>query len=161
MAIVYRLQKGSRLTVEEMDGNFQHVEDYLTGLTASIDTLTTNLASATASVVDLQPNYKIYTALLTQSGTASPTATVLENTIGDIVFTRDDVGYYIGTLADAFTIGKTLPYSFSSATGWNNYTISCERDSDDTVAIFLESAGSPLEISASGYEIFIKIKVYN
>jgi len=51
--------------------------------------------------------YKIYTALLTQVGTSAPTATVLENTIGDIVWTRSGTGEYIGTLASAFTIDKT------------------------------------------------------
>lgn len=49
MAITYRLQKGSRLTVEEMDGNFQYVEDYLTGLTASYSNLVSVIAGITAS----------------------------------------------------------------------------------------------------------------
>ena len=80
MAITYRLQKGSRLTVEEMDGNFQYVEDYLTGLTASIGILETNLASATASIVDLQNaltgvtgdfNFLLLVGGVTQSGTFS------------------------------------------------------------------------------------------
>lgn len=44
-----------------------------------------------------EPKYKVYTALLTQTGTNAPTAEVLENTLGgDIVWIRDDVGYYIG-----------------------------------------------------------------
>lgn len=46
--------------------------------------------------------YKIYSALLTQSGTDAPVATVLENTIGAIVWTRNGVGDYYGTLAGAF-----------------------------------------------------------
>ena len=91
MAITYRLQKGSRLTVEEMDGNFQYVENYLTGLTssvsnlvsviagitaseamqdstviagltASVSTLTTGLASATASIGTLETNLASATA---------------------------------------------------------------------------------------------------
>lgn len=145
----------------------------LASATASIATLNTNLASATASIATLSADvagltasvykYKVYTALLTQTATASPVATILENTIGNIVFTRNDVGYYTGTLVSAFTAGKTIPYSFSSAESWNNYRISCEREDSDSVTIYLESgtSGTPLEISASGYEIFIQIKVYN
>lgn len=52
--------------------------------------------------------YKVYSALLSQSGTDAPTAIVLENTIGEIVWTRDDVGVYVGTLNGAFTLYKTF-----------------------------------------------------
>lgn len=51
---------------------------------------------------------KSYVALLTQSGTDAPVATVLENTLGGtVVWTRDSAGVYIGTLASAFTENKT------------------------------------------------------
>ena len=53
-------------------------------------------------------SYKVYTALLTQSGTDAPVATVLENTLGgDVVWDRGGTGYYIGTLTGAFTLNKT------------------------------------------------------
>ena len=55
------------------------------------------------------PLYKVYTALLTQSGTSAPTATVLENTLGGtVVWTRDLAGQYTATLSGAFTSGKTF-----------------------------------------------------
>ena len=39
--------------------------------------------------------YKVYTALLTQTGTDAPVATVLENTLGgDVTWTYDDIGSY-------------------------------------------------------------------
>ena len=44
-------------------------------------------------------SYDVYTAILTQSGTDDPTATVLENTLGGtVVWTYVDVGTYLGTL---------------------------------------------------------------
>lgn len=47
--------------------------------------------------------YKVYTALLSQSGTSAPTATVLENTLGGtLVWTRTGVGGYDGTLTGVF-----------------------------------------------------------
>lgn len=52
--------------------------------------------------------YQAYTALLTQSGTGDPTATVLgTNGIGAIVWTRNSAGNYTGTLTGAFTANKT------------------------------------------------------
>jgi hypothetical protein len=56
-----------------------------------------------------QPAYKVYTALLTQSGTGAPVATVLENTLGgEVVWARGGVGNYTGTLVGAFTLNKTV-----------------------------------------------------
>lgn len=53
---------------------------------------------------------KVYRALLTQSSTNAPVATVLENTLGGtVVWTRDDIGSYFATLAGAFTANKTFP----------------------------------------------------
>jgi hypothetical protein len=52
--------------------------------------------------------YKVYTALLTQSGAADPIANVLSNTIGNIVWTRSGNGQYIGTLSGAFVTDKTV-----------------------------------------------------
>jgi len=51
--------------------------------------------------------YKVYTALLLQTGTSAPTAVVLENTIGNIVWSYNNVGDYRATLANAFPSNKT------------------------------------------------------
>lgn len=52
----------------------------------------------------LNASYKVYAAKFTQSGTSAPTVTILENTIGEIVWTRnnDEDGNYYGTLNGAF-----------------------------------------------------------
>jgi hypothetical protein len=48
-------------------------------------------------------SYKVYTALLTQTGTDAPVATVLENTLGGtLVWTRNSDGDYTATLIGAF-----------------------------------------------------------
>lgn len=68
--------------------------------------------------------YKVYTALLTQSGTDAPVATVLENTLGDIVWNYENVGQYRATLSDAFTLNKTY-FSItgdSAGDGWVLFT---------------------------------------
>jgi len=50
--------------------------------------------------------YKIYAATFTQSASNAPVMTVLENTIGAIVWTRSQTGLYTGRLTGAFTLGK-------------------------------------------------------
>ncbi len=69
--------------------------------------------------------YKVYSALLTQSGTDAPVATVLENTLGDIVWTRINAGQYECTLTDAFIEDKTGILTTATFDGyveayWNN-----------------------------------------
>lgn len=53
-------------------------------------------------------NYKVYTALLTQSGTGAPVVIVLENTLGNIWFSYDDVGIYYVNSSGLFTENKTF-----------------------------------------------------
>lgn len=52
--------------------------------------------------------YKVYTALLTQSGIGVPVATVLENTLGDIEFLREGDGVYKAKSNGLFTPLKTI-----------------------------------------------------
>lgn len=52
------------------------------------------------------PTYKKYVALLTQEGTDAPVSTVLENTIGEVVFQRVNNGDYLIS-SDEFVEGKT------------------------------------------------------
>lgn len=51
---------------------------------------------------------KIYTAALNQTGTNDPTAAVMQNTLtGNIAWSRNATGSYIGTLTGEFTENKT------------------------------------------------------
>lgn len=55
------------------------------------------------------PSPKVYRALLTQTGTDAPVATVLENTLGGaVVWSRTTDGIYAGTLAGAFPVASTM-----------------------------------------------------
>lgn len=53
---------------------------------------------------------KIYKALLSQTGTNDPTAVVLENTIGPVLWTRSNTGAFHGTLTGAFTSKKVFMF---------------------------------------------------
>lgn len=66
--------------------------------------------------------YKVYTALISQSGTSAPTAIVLENTLGGtVVWSRSSGGVYHATLSGAFTINKTICQTSSTYGGLSNY----------------------------------------
>jgi hypothetical protein len=51
--------------------------------------------------------YKVYVALITQTSTNIPTAVVLENTIGNVIWNRSDVGIYTLSLYNSFPLQKT------------------------------------------------------
>lgn len=75
-------------------------------------------------------SYLKYVAVLNQTGTNDPVATVLENTIGNIVWTRGGIGGYSGTLVSAFPAGSTFVLGQNATTG-----ILFFRDSDDQVRV--------------------------
>lgn len=131
-----------------------------TAPTATAGTNTTQIAT-TAFVQGIKP-YKVYTALLSQSGTSAPTATVLENTLGGtIVWSRSNTGQYIGTLTGAFTDQKTI--------------IFVNRSNPAATAFDTNMAANVININTVGYTTFsnsayvdgqtnsasIEIRVYN
>lgn len=73
----------------------------------------------------LDPPCKKYVALLSQTGTNAPVAIVLENTIGDIVWSYSNVGEYIATLSNAFYNHTFIVYGslsnvFAQMRAYNN-----------------------------------------
>ena len=60
--------------------------------------------------MDSKLPYKIYSGIITQSGTSNPTINVLQNTTGGTVsIARSSTGVYFATLTGAsFTSGKTF-----------------------------------------------------
>lgn len=107
--------------------------------------------------------YKVWRALLTQSGTAAPTIvsdgiganTPFSNSIGDIVLTRFSAGIYTGTLSGAFPVDKTSFLNFSLASPLG---ISFGRTSDNTFSITTVSSGVATDglFSNAGFEIIVK-----
>ena len=86
-------------------------------------------------------SYKKYVALLTQTGTNAPVATVLENTIGNIVWTRNSAGSYLGTLIEAFSVKTTITMGTSRVVvgiflySWRNSVNVVEIGTYDTSSI--------------------------
>lgn len=85
---------------------------------------------------------KIYRALLTQTGTAAPVVTELENTYGGaVVWTRDSTGFYYATRAGAFRVSKTVCFATNGVSG-PSATIVVGRVSDDIIGLKTIATGS-------------------
>jgi len=109
------------------------------------------------------PAYKVYSVLVTQTGTSAPTVKVLENTLGTVTISYDSVGYYYFTSSGLFTEDKT--FHILSSGGGNNalqkHVVSVWEDADNisiqcgTIATTVVPANGVL-IRAS-----FEIRVYN
>lgn len=121
--------------------------------------------------------YKVYTALLTQSGTDAPVPKVLENTIGNITIEYASKGTYIITSLDTtFPYTKTLIYGFDNGsllmplsdvnvTKINGYYQLYNQDEAGFLIIDVYDENFQkadlFSIIGSGTNIPIEIKVYN
>jgi hypothetical protein len=83
--------------------------------------------------------YKRYIALINQTGVSAPTATVFENTIGDITFNYIGVGTYEILLTGAFLADKTWVVGGSAdinAGGGDFATLDIRRYNDDSIRLY-------------------------
>jgi hypothetical protein len=80
-----------------VEGNGQALaEDGITTKNLQVETINGQ------SVSNALPTYSKYIALISQAGTNDPTLSILENDLGDLVFTRAAIGRYEATLTGAF-----------------------------------------------------------
>lgn len=103
--------------------------------------------------------YKAYRALLTQTSNTAPVATVLENSIGSIVWTRDNVGLYTATLSGAFAFAKTLvSVELSGSTGTMADVARIYKAVDgNSILLITYRNGSAADALLTGASIEIKV----
>lgn len=111
------------------------------------------------------PSYKVYTALLTQEGTNPPVATVFENTIGNIVWTRNFAGFYSATLPGAFTLGKTFVSSWLNYKNSSASITTCATDTIDECSFYTYYDNVPVAYPGTLFDLggdglFVEIRVY-
>lgn len=107
-------------------------------------------ASDFADAMGANLGVKKYVALLTQTGTNAPVATVLENTLGGtVVWSRYTEGMYHATLAGVFTASKTTSFATN---GQNVAVIITSGRSTDNI-VFLNSDGVDGALSNCSIEI--------
>ena len=104
--------------------------------------------------------YKVYTALLTQTGTNAPVAMVLENNIGNIIWTRSAPGEYVGTLSNAFVPNKTFAFAASNDGALSSFQIDYVSAAPDV--IYLSTFDSTNTLSDDLLlNSSLEIRVYN
>ena len=103
---------------------------------------------------------KIYRASFVQLTDEVPTFTVMENTLGSIVWTKPSAGKFIGTLVSAFTASKTfvIVSLASQSAGFARY-IKARRSFNNTVQVETDD-GAVLADGLITTGAFIEILVY-
>jgi hypothetical protein len=97
---------------------------------------------------------------MTQRGFDDPTVIILENSLGDIYWYRDGLGYYIGELNNSFPIEKTFILTPSSGydsavlNGGGGDPYNIYRYGDNEIIVSIGSDGA-LDYTP------IEIRVYN
>ena len=112
-------------------------------------------------VADSRP-YKVYTALLTQTGTDAPVATVLENTLGgEVVWSYIEVGNYFGSISnEGFVNDKTIGFVSNNASTGRYVLIDVYGLIPDQIGLQIKNSITNLSIDGiSGQPI--EIRVYN
>lgn len=103
--------------------------------------------------------YKKYVALLSQTGSNAPTATILENTLGGtITWSRNLSGNYTGTLTGAFTANKTWFHVTASDPAGNAMLADMARVSANTIGLITKN--DTLDNVDGWTNISIEIRVY-
>jgi hypothetical protein len=108
------------------------------------DGITTNNLRVTETlngrpITEMLPTYQKYIATISQTGILDPTVTILENTLGDIVWTRGSVGGYLGTLVGAFP-NQDKTYLIIGQSQNDKYSLNYLGTDDVTIAT-LDSSG--------------------
>jgi hypothetical protein len=103
-------------------------------------------------VIEGVSKFKVYRALISQVSLGNPTTIVLENSLGNIVWTRQSAGNYEGTLVGAFPLNKVFTRIVPPYSGTSSIAI---RSDDNKILIMTSEAGnssdsrllnSPIEI---------------
>ena len=105
--------------------------------------------------------YKEYVALLTQEGTNAPVATVLSNTLGAIVWSYVQIGFYNGTLSNAFTANKSnvmiSPFGVNASAGTEVAVAFLASESVVSVGTLVSRDGEGVNDELGSTPIFIRV----
>jgi hypothetical protein len=117
--------------------------------------------SKAIEVGNIGRTYKVYTALLTQSGETAPTAIELENTLGAITFGYNNDGRYSILCSNLFTYEKTAIF-VSPLNNANTEAVSVINEAGSS-EYFLDTLILSSGAFANGFlqNTAIEIRVYN
>ena len=147
MAIIYSYPQGTPTLSDNVIGS------QIDPITEENKTVQFTVGQIAAFANSYSLGYTVYTALLTQAGTAAPVATILQNTTGaTFTWARTSSGTYtITASSNAFTNNKTIlffnlgEYTFTVNMPWT-------RTSDTVITISLGGDG---RITNGSFEVRI------
>lgn len=103
------------------------------------------------------PKIKLYTALITQSGTDAPTQIILQNQLGGIIsWSRISAGLYQGDLIGAFPANRTALYMASGLS--NDPGTILTRSNDDQITLNVTANG--VSVDSSIENTMLEIRIY-
>ena len=121
----------------------------------SFEYLTRNTSTG---VVEKVSAPKVYVALITQTGTSAPVATIIQNTLsGTPVWSRTRVGLYKLTLASEFTANKTTVLMNNAVP---DTALTAYSNGVDTVSVSTKTASTNLLKDGALVKATIRIEVY-
>ena len=160
--MVFQGNGGNSMFGTNVDNGVDKVQ--VNGTISASPATTANQVPTWGQVQAMVKPYKVYTALLSQTGTNAPTATVLENTLGGaIVWTRNATGTYYGTLNSAFPIQNKIAL-FQGGDMWNILPLEIIRVqwlNSNTIQILTQQATDGTLVDNSLATTSIEIRVYN
>ena len=147
MAIIYSYPQGTPTLSDNVIGS------QIDPITEENKTVQFTVGQIAAFANSYSLGYTVYTALVTQAGTAAPVATILQNTTGaTFTWARTSSGTYtITASSNAFTNNKTIlffnlgEYTFTVNSPWT-------RTSDTVITISLGGDG---RITNGSFEVRI------
>lgn len=105
--------------------------------------------------------YRVYTALLRQSGTAAPIATVLQNTLGgQVIWRRENAGNYVAEMENISLEGRT---TVQVGTYYQNGINAIQDDwAPNGVSLFTSRITDGVQTLTDNclYETMIEIRIY-
>lgn len=134
-----------------------HINQVIQATSGNLTHLQSLVDAGLASIIG-SPS-KRYIALITQSGTDAPVATVLRNTLSDApVWARSSQGVYTLTLTGEFTVDKTLTKAVITALGsGNEFQADLQRTSANVLTLSVRDFGGN---AIDGFTAAVEIEVY-
>ena len=105
--------------------------------------------------------YKVYTALLTQQEDNDPVATILENTLGEVSFSYNFIGFYVIESDGLFIQDKTYFSGASSNYGSDSVTLNFNYQNNSSINLVTFDVGTQQSLDDALYLSPIEIRVYN
>jgi hypothetical protein len=146
MAIIYSYPQGTPTLSDNVIGS------QIDPITEENKTVQFTVGQIASFANSYSLGYTVYTALLTQAGTAAPVATILQNTTGKtFTYARTSGGDYTVTASSSlFTVNKTIVF-LNGGSAENNHDIAWGRVSDTVIS--LHTHNSDGKFTAGSIEI--------